>query len=369
MNEDDKMIESRSKKQADALIERLIKATLGVFDIFSVYLGNHLGYYQELAQGGSLTSSELAARTNTHERYVREWLEQQTVAGFLEVEDESVGPTTRRYFLPLGHAEVLTKQDSLNYLAPLAQLVAGAIRPMSQIIHAFRSGEGVPFSAYGDDARQGESAINRVMYLKLLGKKWLSSIHDLHRRLRADPPARVLDVGCGTGWSSIAMAQAYPKVQVDGLDLDEASIEIARVNASESGVADRVSFHVRDASDPGLSGHYDLVTALECVHDMSDPVGALTNIKRLTAKDGTVLVMDERVRESFSAAPDEVEQFMYGFSLFHCLPAAMVGRPSAATGAVMRKETLKRYALEAGFRDVEILTIEHPFLRFYLLQI
>jgi ubiquinone/menaquinone biosynthesis C-methylase UbiE len=185
----------------------------------------------------------------------------------------------------------------------------------------------------------------------------------------ADPPARIADVACGGGWSSIAFARAYPNVRVDGFDLDEASIELARANAAEAGLPDdRVAFHVRDAGDPELAGRYDLVTIFEALHDMSNPVEALRTARGLAADDGAVLVVDERVADTFTAPGDDVERFMYGWSILLCLPTGMASQPSAATGTVMRADTMRRYAAEAGFSRVEVLPVEHDFFRLYRLH-
>jgi 2-polyprenyl-3-methyl-5-hydroxy-6-metoxy-1,4-benzoquinol methylase len=154
-------------------------------------------------------------------------------------------------------------------------------------------------------------------------------------------------------------------VQVDGYDLDAPSIELARTNAAEHGVADRVSFQVRDVADPALAGQYDLVMGFEMLHDLSQPVEALRVMRGLLAEGGAVIIMDERVAERFTAPGDDVERLFYGFSTLCCLPAGMADQPSAATGTVMRPDTLRRYALEAGFRDVEVLPIEHDQFRFY----
>jgi 2-polyprenyl-3-methyl-5-hydroxy-6-metoxy-1,4-benzoquinol methylase len=153
----------------------------------------------------------------------------------------------------------------------------------------------------------------------------------------------------------------------DGFDLDELSIHLARKNAKEAGVSDRVKFRIRDASDPKIAGNYDLVTAFECVHDMSNPVAALRAMRNLANENGVVLVMDERVEERFTPEDNDVEWFFYGFSVLHCLPVGMAEQPSAGTGAVMRPGILKRYATEAGFKGVEILPIENFFFRFYRL--
>ena len=336
-------------------------------DVFSVYIGDRLGFYDALAVHGGLTSSKLASRTDTQERYVREWLEQQAVAGILDVDDSGAEAKARLYTLPAGHAEVLTDRDSLNYVAPLARLVAGAVRPLPALLEAFRSGGGVPYADYGEDLREGQAAMNRPSFLRELPGEQLPSITDLHARLQADPPARVADIGCGAGWSSIGMAKGYPKVLVDGLDLDEPSIRLARANAAEAGVADRVSFEARDAADPALREKYDLVTAFECIHDMSDPVGALRAMRGLASETGVVLIVDEKVAESFMGEGDELDRFMYGFSVLHCLPVGMADQPSAETGTVMRPDTLRGYAREAGFSGVEILPVESFFFRFYRL--
>ena len=358
-----------SAQKRDEFVERLLKATRGVFEIFSIYLGVRLGFYEALAAGGSLTSSELAARTDTHERYAREWLEQQTVTQILAVENEQADAKARRFRLPKAYVEVLVDEDSLNCLAPLARLVAGAVHPLPALLKAYRSGDGVSYADYGVDMREGQAGINRAIFLKQLGQEWLPAMPDVHARLLNQPPARIADVGCGAGWSSIGMAQQYPHVRVDGFDLDEASIDLARKNAAEAGVEDRVQFHLRHAGDPQLAGRYDLVTAFECLHDMAQPVAALKAMRQLAGETGAALIVEERVGERFTAAGNDIEWMMYGWSVLHCLPVGKAENPSAETGAVMRPDTLRRYALEASFRTVEVLPIEHFFFRLYRLHL
>jgi len=365
---DCKAISESFEKERDALVERLLASTGGTFDIFTIYIGDRLGFYRSLGEDGPATSGELAARTGAYERYVREWLEQQTVAGILKVEDETTAAASRRYRLPAGHKEVLVDRDSLNYLAPLVQMVVGAVRPMHQLLKAYQNGKGVPYSYYGADFREGQASMNRAMFLRQLGSEWLSSIPDVHQRLMADPPARVADIGCGGGWSSIGIAQAYPKVIVDGYDLDEQSVSLAQANVAEAKLKDRVTIHRRDAGDASLRERYDLVTAFECVHDMSNPVGALRTMLSLAGEEGAVIIMDERVGDRFTAKGNEVEWMMYGWSVLHCLPVGKADRRSAETGTVMRPDILKQYAAEAGFCDVEILPIDNFFFRFYRLK-
>jgi hypothetical protein len=203
---------SDTSTQRDALTERLMRATAGMFELYTIYLGDRLGLFRAVAAEDAATSAELASRAGLNERYVREWLEQQTVIGTLQVDDASSAPAERRYRLPAGHAEVLVDRDSPNYLTPLAQLMVGTVRPIQAVLEAFRNGGGVPFSEYGADMREGQGGLNRVAFLLQLGHEWLPAIPDVHARLQADPAARVAEIGCGLGWASIALARAYPKV-------------------------------------------------------------------------------------------------------------------------------------------------------------
>lgn len=351
---------------AEALVERMFGSVLGMMDVYLVYLGDRLGFYRALADGG-LSPAELAAKTGTDARYVREWLEQQAVTGILHVGGQK-DPDRRQYTLPAPYVEVFTDRDSLNYLAPFARMMVGVVRPLPAVLEAFRSGGGVAYADYDSDFNEGQGDMNRTMFINLLGTQWLPAIADVDARLRADPPARVADIACGTGFSSLAIAQAYPRVRVDGIDLDNASIELARHNLACSGLTDRVSFGVADAADPNLPGRYDLVTVFEAVHDMSNPVEALRGIRGLLGDGGCAVIADERVAEIFTAPGDEVERLMYGYSVLACLPMGRADQPSAATGTAMRPDTLRRYALAAGFREMEILPIENDFWRFYRLN-
>jgi len=345
----------------DALVERLFGATLGTWDILAVYLGVRLGLYRALDDLGGALSHELAAAVGLHERYVREWLEQQAASGILEVDDG------RRFSLPAGHDDALLDETSLNYIAPIGKLVVACVRPIDALVAAFRSGDGVPYADYGSELHEGQAEFTRPMFENLLGSEWLPAIPDVHARLQADHPARVADVACGEGFSSMAIARAYPQVLVDGIDLDEASIAAAEKHLDGSGLEDRVKFHRRDAADSVLQGKYDLVYMHESLHDMSYPVEVLKACRGLLAEGGSVVVGDERVADVFSAPGDDLERFYYGFSVLHCLPVGMVGEGAAGTGTVMRTGTVRRYAEAAGLRGFEVLPIENDFYRFYRL--
>jgi SAM-dependent methyltransferase len=355
------------EQQKEYFIEDLLDAVSGAFTVFTVYIGDQLGYYEALAEAGSLRAGELAKRTGTDERYTREWLEQQVVADILDIEDAHAPADQRLFSLPVAHVEPLIEKDSLDYVVPLTQMVAGAVHPLNDVLDAYRTGRGVPFEAFGSDLREGQARINRSSFLKLIGSDWLPKMTDVHDRLQ-QPGARVADIGCGAAYSCIGIAQSYPEVSVDGYDLDEASVELARKNVAEFGLDDRITIHHRDVADPEIEGDYDLVTAFECVHDMPDPVGALRTMKRLTGENGTVLIVDERVGDAFTEEGNDVEWMMYGWSVLHCLPVGMTEQPSAATGTVMRTDILREYAEEAGFSRLDVLPIENFFFRFYRLE-
>jgi hypothetical protein len=356
------------EEKTGALVERLFGAALGGIDFVSVYLGDRLGLYRALAEAGGSTSSELASRAGIHERYAREWLEQQAVTGILEVDDPAKPEGDRRYSLPPAHAEALIDLDSMYSISPLGRSFVAAVQALPQVIEAFRTGGGVPWSAFGADMIESQGDFNRPWVLSLLGTEYLPSIADVHQRLQAEPAARVADVACGVGWASIAIARAYPNVTVDAFDPDDSSIEIARRLAKEAGVDDRVRFEVRDGATIGNEGPYDLAIVIESIHDLARPVEVLEGIRQSLAPDGALLVADENVSESFTAPGNEVDRLMYGFSFLVCLPSGLSEQPSAATGTVMRPGTFRRYAGEAGFSKVEILDqIQHDFLRFYRL--
>ncbi|MGH3090719.1 MAG: class I SAM-dependent methyltransferase, partial [Gaiellaceae bacterium] len=299
-------------EQTEALVERLFEAALDTLEIASVHVGGRLGFYKAMAEGGDATASELAARTGTAERYVREWLEQQAVAGILSVDDADADASERRYGLPAAHRPVLVDEEDLNYLTPLASLAIGVSRPMEALLEAYRGGGGVPYEAY--DVHEAIGGINRPQFVNLVAG-WLASIPEVDARLRAQPPARVADLACGTAWSSIAIARAYPEAIVDALDVDAESIETARANVAAAGLADRVRPTVHDASDPELGARYDLITIFEALHDMNHPVEALRAARESLAERGSLVIADERVAERFTAPGDEIERFNYGWSV------------------------------------------------------
>jgi 2-polyprenyl-3-methyl-5-hydroxy-6-metoxy-1,4-benzoquinol methylase len=360
-------VPSTTPEQAEAFVGRLFEGALGTVDLLTLYIGDRLGLYGALNDGGPATPSELASRCSINERYAREWLEQQAVGGTLTVDDASASEDARRYALPEGHALALTDPESAFSMAPLARAFVGCAMALPKILDAFRTGGGVPWSDFGTDGIEAQGDFNRPWLLSSFGTEYLPLIPDVHERLQADPPAHVADFACGVGWASIAIADAYPKTVVHGFDLDESSIALASKNASERGLSDRVTFEVQDIAGSSLEGGYDLVVVIEAIHDLSRPVEALRSIHDVLAPGGCAIVADEKTGDVFAAPGDDLERLFYGFSVLCCLPAGMSEQPSAGTGTVMRADTMRSYATEAGFSQVEVLDIPHDLLRFYRL--
>ena len=349
---------------AAVLADRLFHDVIGALELFTVYLGERLGLYQALDRDGPATSAELAGRTGTAERYIREWLEHHAASGLLEVDDPGASPLARRYRLPPAYVPVLADPDDVRYRAVNGVEIVRAGRWLAPLAEAFRTGDAPPPLPW---APEGRAEYNRAEFLNLLGTQWLPAIAEVDQRLRREPPARVADLACGAGWSSIAIAQAYPLIRVDGFDLDPDVIAAASRNAEPAGLSGRVTFTVADASGPGFSGRFDLVTIFEGLHDMSRPVDVLRAARGLLTPSGSVVIADELVADVFTAPASDLERYHYGWSVVACLPAAMGDPGTAATGAVMRPATLDRYAREAGFRTVEVLPLQTGTWRFYRL--
>jgi SAM-dependent methyltransferase len=354
-----------SQQTAEEFAERLFGSVLGTVEVMSVYLGDRLGWYRSLAAEGPATPAELATRTGTHARYAREWLEQQAVAGILTLEKD--GEADERVFsIPPAVAEALTDGSSLAYIAPVARMF-GAVGPvLPQLLDAYRTGGGVSWSELGTDAREAQADQNRSWFEQQLAPSLAgcATVQDVLTR----PGARVLDVGCGAGWSAIALAAAHPGATVLGVDIDPPTIELANANAAEAALGDQVRFECRDAADLPAET-FDIAFAFECVHDMPRPVDVLAATRRALVPGGALIVMDEAVAEEFAPNGDELERVMYGFSLFVCLPDGLSSPPSVGTGTVMRPSTLRSYAESAGFTGFEVLPIEgFSFFRFYRLS-
>lgn len=343
-----------------AIEDRLISAAIAALEVFSVHVGRRLGLYRVLAAGPS-TVAEFAEAAGIDARYAREWLEQQAVAGFVTVDNTDDAWDVRRYLLDESALGAFVTPEDPRHVSPLADMVAGVGQALDSVAAAYRTGRGVPFADYGEHLREGQGAVNRPAFVNDLVPTWLGSVDGLTDRVR-----RVADLGCGVGWSTIAMADQLPHAEVVGWDADPASIESAQRNAADAGVT--VKFVAADAQAVVADGPFDLITILEAVHDMARPLEVLRAAREALDPDGVVLVADEKVADHFIAPGDELERLMYGWSVTHCLPAALAEDPSAAIGTVIRAPLVRELARQAGFAAVESLDVDAGFFQLYVLR-
>jgi SAM-dependent methyltransferase len=306
-----------------------------------VVMGDRLGLYRALAGAGPLSPAELAERTGTAERYVREWLNAQAAGGYVEYD-----PDSGCYTLPPEQAVALTDPDSPAYLPGFFQIALGSMLDSPKIVEAARSGAGFGWHEHVHDVHEGCERFFRPGYNANLISGWLPALDGMVAKLERG--ALVADVGCGYGASTILMAQAFPNSTFAGSDYHGGSIETARHHAREAGVAGRVSFETAPAAAFGGTG-YDLVTMFDCLHDMGDPVGAARHVRGTLKPDGTWMIVEphagDRVEENFNP----VGRAFYSFSTLLCTPASLSQEVGLALGAQAGEARIRDVVTAGGF--------------------
>ena len=331
-------IEQATQVDGDKLMQFVFRAVDEVgatLNAALVVLGDKLGLYRALAGAGPLAPAELAERTGTAERYVREWLNAQAAGGYVEYD-----PASGRYTLPPEQAVALTDPDSPAYLPGFFQIAVGSVLDSPRIVEAARTGAGLGWHEHGSDVFDGCERFFRPGYNASLLPGWLPALDGVVGKLEAG--AFVADIGCGHGSSTILMAQAFPESSFVGSDYHEGSIQTARQRAQSAGVADRVRFEVAPAAAYSGSG-YDLVTMFDCLHDMGDPVGAARHVRSTLKPDGTWMIVEPRAGDRVEENLNPVGRAYYGFSTLLCTPASLSQDVGLALGA---------QAGEARIRDV-----------------
>ncbi len=313
----------------------------------NIVIGHRLGLYRALATGPA-TPEELAARAGTDPRYTAEWLCGQAAGGYVEHQQGVFSMSAEQTF-------ALADPDGPVYLPGAFVLALGALRAESQITDAFRTGAGVGWHEHHDDVFAGTEMFFRPGYVANLVSNWLPALDGVTAKLEAG--AKVADVGCGLGASTVLMAKSYPNSEVVGSDYHEGSIELARKRAADAGVTPR--FEVASAQT-FTGGGYDLVTTFDCLHDMGDPVGAARHIREAIAPDGTWLIVEPYAGDSLEDNLNPVGRVYYSFSNFLCVPAAMSQPGGSALGAQAGEAALRRVAEAAGFTRFRRAT-ETPF--------
>lgn len=304
----------------------------------NVVIGHRLGFYKALAASPA-TPGELAARTETDQRYVTEWLRGQAAGGYVDRDGE-------RYTLSEEQAFALADPDGPLYAPGAFLLALGALRAEPRITAAFRSGAGLAWDAHDADVFVGCEQFFRPGYIGNLVPSWIPALDGVEAKLRAG--ARIADVGCGLGASSVLMAQAYPKSTVHASDYHQGSIDLAHKRAADAGVADRVSFEAAGAQEFG-GDRYDLVTTFDCLHDMGDPLGAARHILASLAPEGTWMIVEPAAGDTEADNMNPVGRVYYSFSTFLCLPSAMSQPGGYALGAQAGEAAIRQLVTDAGF--------------------
>jgi 2-polyprenyl-3-methyl-5-hydroxy-6-metoxy-1,4-benzoquinol methylase len=305
----------------------------------NIVVGQRLGLYPALAQGGA-TPEELAGRTGCDTRYVTEWLRGQAAGGYVE-HDAATG----RYSLTEEQAFCLADPAGMNLPAAF-QLALGTLKAEPRVTEAFRTGEGVGWDSHDHDVFLGCEAFFRPGYAMNLVPSWIPALDGVERRLREG--ARVADVGCGLGASSVIMGAEYPRTRVVGSDYHEGSVELARKRAADAGVGDRVTFEVASAQTFGGDG-YDLVTTFDCLHDMGDPLGAARHVREALAPDGTWMVVEPIAGDRPEDNINPVGRMYYSFSTFLCVPNGLSQPGGYALGAQAGEAAVRQVMTDAGF--------------------
>lgn len=323
-------------------------------------MGHRLDLFNMLKESGPITSDELTSKTKYSQRYLQEWLECMNVNGYLDYD-----PSTHKFSISEEHAAVLCDRDNVAFTIPFVYWIPSLSSAMDELLEAFKTGKGVPYSSYGADMLFAQGEGNRPMFLNDVAK-WISSMPDIEDKLKSKG-GRVLEVGCGDGWASISLAKSFPLVKIDAVDLDSQSINNAKKNVRIEGLENRISFYQTSNENFSLDEKYDLVMTFKSIHDMPFPIESLRKMKNMVSTNGTILIGDVKMGDRLEEKKDFTGKFYYNFSVLLCLPQSMAYENSEATGAAMTPSTFIKYANESEFSKAEPLPIEHFMWKFYRL--
>jgi 2-polyprenyl-3-methyl-5-hydroxy-6-metoxy-1,4-benzoquinol methylase len=313
-------------------------------------IGDKLGLYRAMKGAGPLSPAELAESTGTSERYVREWLSAQAARGYVSYDGAG------RFSLPDEHAIPLTDESSPASVIGAFEIALGSVYATDTIAECFRSGEGFAWGAHDEHVLGGCERFFRPGYLNYLASSWIPALDGVEGKLQAG--ARVADVGCGHGASTLLLAEAYPKSAVTGIDAHDGSIGAARKRAADAGLADRVAFETATATS--FTGTYDLVCFFDCLHDMGDPAGACAHVREQLAEDGTLMLIEPFAGDDLSENINAVGAAYYAFSTLLCTPCSLSQEVGTALGAQAGERRLREIVTGAGFKSLRRVA-ETPF--------
>jgi ubiquinone/menaquinone biosynthesis C-methylase UbiE len=345
------------KNRIKAFADKVYGDMAGVMAAGMGYVGVKTGLFKALAGRGPMTLAQVVAATGLQARYVEEWLKGMTAAGYLEY-----APASETYALPPEHAYLLASEGTDHYMGGLFYMGPVLMSVAPKVAHCFRHGGGVRFEEYGPDCVEGLDVMNAGMYEQRFASYWLAKLPDVVARL--EQGGRMLDVGCGAGRVGVVVARAFPKAEVIGLDLDQASIARANAAAAEAGLAPRLKFVARRTGELARGDGFDLITACDCVHDFAEPGETLRDMRALLKSDGTLFMIEPKCADRLEDNINPLAAMYYGFSIFHCMTQSLAnGGPGL--GTCMGPGRSMQLLRDAGFTKVEPVDIRSQTNLFY----
>ncbi|MFD6111376.1 class I SAM-dependent methyltransferase [Streptomyces yangpuensis] len=342
--------------EVEAFMEKALGDLSGAMATALCALGDRLGLFKALADGGPARSHDLADRLDLNERYVREWLRGLTAAGYL------AEPEPGTFALPPEHAPALADESGPMFLGGIHQMLPGLWQPYEQLVEAFRTGGGVPQADYPPAVFDGMSRFTGSWFESVMIDDWLSTFPHVIGKLERG--SHVADVGCGAGRALIVLANAFPRSRFTGFDVFPAQVERARANAERAGVADRVTFRTLDVAQ-GLPDRYDIVTTFDVIHDAADPRGLLAAIRSAVKDNGDYLMLEANSRDRPEDNVGPAASLMYGFSVFYCMTTSLADDGAALGTCGLPETTVRALCTEAGFGEVTRCPTEDPFNALY----
>jgi 2-polyprenyl-3-methyl-5-hydroxy-6-metoxy-1,4-benzoquinol methylase len=348
------------QKKAEEFTGRVLADTAATTTTILATIGDRLGLFKDLAVNGPATSAELASRTGTDERYVREWLGAMFAAGYVDYDGAN-----GRFSLPPEHEPTLVQEPGPAFLAGVQQELMGCLRRVDIVENAFRNGGGVALDEYPDEMWIGMDRFTAQWHENMLVQEWIPLLPEVEAKLRSG--ARVADIGCGRGRAVIKLAQTFPDSTYTGYDVVESNIQRARENAAAAGVADRVRFEALDAAE-GLPERYDVITTFDVIHDAVDPLALLRSIHDALEPSGIYVCLDINCSDRLEDNVGTVASLFYGFSIMLCMTSSLA-RGGAGLGTLgLHPKKLEELAHEAGFHGVRLVEMDNPFNNLYELR-
>jgi SAM-dependent methyltransferase len=343
--------------RADAFVGKVVGDTVGLATTAMASIGDRLGLFKDLANNGPSTSAELAARTGTHERYVREWLGAMANAGYLEYE-----PATRQYTLPAEHAPVLAQETGPAFFGGVHEEFVGLLGSFEKLLGHIRSGGGLGLEDYPDSMYEGIDRFTAGWFENLLIPVWLPLVPRVMNKLQHG--ARLADVGCGRGRALIKLAQAFPESRFVGYEIYGPNVDAAMKNVRAAGLADRVTIRHADASE-GLTGRYDVITTFDVVHDAVNPRGMLRAIRDALQPDGPYLCLEINCSDKPEENQGPIGALLQSCSVLLCLTLSLSANGEGLGTLGLHEPKLRELATEAGFASVRRIPMDNPFNSLY----